>query len=111
MVDDEGLKDFGLEDGATALEIRTCEEDKEIISEGEHSNHFSVVLRGNVKIRRYGRQLAILGERHVFGVESCFLNQPSSVSARSVDNNRIALYGRDATQFILSARPQMSKGS
>lgn len=110
MVDEEGLKDFGLEDGATALEIRTYGEDKEIVSEGEHSSHFYVVLSGNVKILRYGRQLAILGERDVFGLESCFLNQPSSVSARSVDSTRIALYDRDAIEFILYERPQMSKG-
>jgi CRP-like cAMP-binding protein len=109
-VDEEGLKELGLEDGTTALEIRTYGEDKEILSEGEHSNHFYVVLSGNVKILRYGCQLAILGERDVFGLESCFLNQPSSVSGRSVGNTRIALYDRDAIEFILYERPQMSKG-
>ena len=110
MVDEEGLKDFDLEDGATALEIRTYGEDKEIVSEGEESNHFYVVLSGNVKILCHGRQLAILGERDVFGLESCFLNQSSSVSARSVDKTRIAIYDRDAIEFILYERPQMSKG-
>jgi CRP-like cAMP-binding protein len=110
VVDEEGLKDLDLEVGATALEIRTYGEDKEIISEGEYSNHFYVVLSGNVKILRQGHQLAILGERDVFGLESCFLNQPSNVSARSVDNTRIALYDRDAIEFILYERPQMSKG-
>jgi CRP-like cAMP-binding protein len=110
VVDEEGLKDFDLEDGATALEIRTYGEDKEIVSEGEESNHFYVVLSGNVKILRHGRQLAILGERDVFGLESCFLNQSSGVSARSVDKTRIAIYDRDAIEFILYERPQMSKG-
>jgi CRP-like cAMP-binding protein len=110
VVDEEGLKDLGLEDGVTALEIRTFGEGKEILSEGEHSNHFYVVLSGNVKILHQGHQLAILGERDVFGLKSCFLNQPSSVSARSVDNTRIALYDRDAIDFILYERPQMSKG-
>ena len=109
MVDEEGLKDFDLEDGATALEIRTYGEDEEIVSEGEHCNYFYVVLSGNVRILRHGRQLAILGERDVFGLESCFLNQSSSVSARSVDNTRIAMYDRDAIDFFLYERPQMSK--
>jgi CRP-like cAMP-binding protein len=110
VVDGEGQKDFDLEDGATALEIRTYGDDKEIVSEGEHGNHFYVVLSGNVKILRHNRQLAILGERDIFGLESCFLNRPSSVSARSVDSTRIALYDRDAIEFILYERPQMSKG-
>jgi len=110
VVDGEGRKDFDLEDGASALEIRTYGEDKEIVSEGGHSNHFYVVLSGNVKILRRNRQLAILGERDVFGLESCFLNRPSSVSARSVDSTRIALYDRDTIEFILYERPQMSKG-
>jgi CRP-like cAMP-binding protein len=110
VVDGEGQKDFDLEDGATALEIRTYGDDKEIVSEGEHSNHFYVVLSGNVKILRHSRQLAILGERDIFGLESCFLNRPSSVSARSLDSTRIALYDRDAIEFILYERPQMSKG-
>jgi CRP-like cAMP-binding protein len=109
-MDEEGLKEGDLEDGATALEIRTYGEDKEIIAEGEHGGHFYVVLGGNVKISRHGRQLCILGERDVFGLESCFLNQPSSVSARSLDNSRIAMYDRDAIEFILYERPQMSKG-
>lgn len=110
MVDEEGLKEGDLEDGTTALEIRTYGEDKEIIAEGEHGGHFYVVLSGNVKITRHERQLCILGERDVFGLESCFLNQPSSVSARSLDNTRIAMYDRDAIEFILYERPQMSKG-
>jgi len=110
VVDEEGLQDFDLEDGATALEIRTYGEDKEIVSEGEHSNHFYVVLSGNVKILRHGHPLAILGERDVFGLECCFLNQPSGVSARSVGHTRIAIYDRDALDFILYERPQMSRG-
>jgi CRP-like cAMP-binding protein len=110
VVDEEGLQEGDLEDGTTALEIRTYGEDKEIIAEGEHGRHFYVVLSGNVKITRHGRQLCILGERDVFGLESCFLNQPSSVNARSLDNTRIAMYDRDAIEFILYERPQMSKG-
>ena len=110
MADEKWLEDVYLEDGATAQEIRTYEEDTEIIAEGEHSSHFSVVLSGNVKITRHGRQLAILGERDVFGLESCFLNRPSSVSARSIDKTRIAMYDREAIEFILYERPQMSKG-
>jgi CRP-like cAMP-binding protein len=110
VVDEEGLKEGDLEDGTTALEIRTYGEDKEIIAEGEHGGYFYVVLSGNVKITRHGRQLCILGERDVFGLESCFLNQPSSVNARSLDTTRIAMYDRDAIEFILYERPQMSKG-
>jgi len=109
-MDEEWLKDFDLEGGSTALAVRTYGEDKEIISEGEHTNNFYVVLSGNVKILRHGRQLAILGERDVFGLESCLLNQSSSVSARSIDNTRIAMYDRDAIDFILYERPQMNKG-
>ena len=110
MADEKWLEDVDLGDGATALEIRTYGEDKEIIAEGEHSSYFCVVLSGNVKVFRHGRQLAILGERDVFGLESCFLNQPSSVSARSIDKTRIAIYDREAIEFILYERPQMSKG-
>ena len=110
MADEKWLEDVDLEDGATALEIRTYGGDKEIIAEGEHRSHFYVVLSGNVKVSRHGRQLAILRERDVFGLESCFLNRPSSVSARSIDKTRIALYDREAIEFILYERPQMSKG-
>jgi CRP-like cAMP-binding protein len=110
VADEKWLEDVDLGDGATALEIRTYGEDKEIIAEGEHSSHFCVVLSGNVKVSRHGRQLAILGDRDVFGLESCFLNRPSSVSARSIDKTRIAIYDREAIEFILYERPQMSKG-
>lgn len=110
MVDEEGLKEVGLEDGTTALEIRTFGEDSEIVTEGERSSNFYVVLSGNVKILRRGRQLSILSDRDVFGLESCFLNQPSNVSARSIDNARIAIYSRDAIDFILYERPKMSRG-
>ena len=110
MADEKWLEDVDLEDGATALEISTYEKDTEIIAEGEHSSHFYVVLSGTVKVTRHGRQLAILGERDVFGLESCFLNRPSSVSARSIDKTRIAMYDREAIEFILYERPQMSKG-
>ena len=54
--------------------------------------------------------MSILGKRDVFGLESCFLDQPSSVSARSIDNTRIPMYGKDAIDFFLYERPQISKG-
>jgi CRP-like cAMP-binding protein len=110
VVDEEGLKEVGLEDGASALEIRIYGDDEEIIAEGDQSDHFYVLLSGNVKIFRKGRQLSILGERDVFGLESCILKHPSSLSARSVESARIALYDRDAIDFILYERPQMSRG-
>jgi CRP-like cAMP-binding protein len=110
VVDEEGLKEVGLEDGATALEIRTYGDDKEIVAEGEQDSNFYVVLNGNVGIFRHGRQLSILGESDVFGLESCFLNQPSNVSARSLENARIAIYSRDAIDFILYERPKMGRG-
>jgi len=72
VADEKWREDVDLEDGATALGIRTYGEDEEIIAEGEDSSHFYVVLSGNVKVTRHGRQLAILGERDVFGLESCF---------------------------------------
>ncbi|MGB5921284.1 MAG: cyclic nucleotide-binding domain-containing protein [Syntrophobacteria bacterium] len=110
MADEKWREDVDLEDGATALGIRTYGEDEEIIAEGEDSSHFYVVLSGNVKVTRHGRQLAILGERDVLGLESCFFNRPSSVSACSIDKTRIAMYDREAIEFILYERPQMSKG-
>ena len=55
MADEKWLEDVDLEDGATALEVRTYEEDAEIIAEGEHSSHFYVVLSGSVKVTRHGR--------------------------------------------------------
>lgn len=110
MADEKWLEDVDLEDGVTALEIRTYGENTEIIAEREHSGHFYVVLSGTVQISRHGRQLATLGERDVFGLESCFLDQPSSVSARSIDKTRIAMYDKEAIEFILYERPQMSKG-
>ncbi len=110
MVDDEGLKDVGLEDGTTALEIRTYRADEEIVAEGEQTDQFYVVLSGNVKISRRQRQLSILGERDIFGLESCLLDLPSTIRARSIDNARIAIYDRGAIDFILYERPQMSRG-
>jgi CRP-like cAMP-binding protein len=110
VADEKWPEEVDLGDGATALEVSTYEEDKEIIAEGEHNSHFCVVLNGNVKVTRQGRQLAVLGERDVFGLESCFLNRPSSVSVRSIDKTRIAMYDREAIEFILYERPQMSKG-
>jgi CRP-like cAMP-binding protein len=110
VADEKWREDVDLEDGATALEIRTYREDEEIIAEDEPSSHFYVVLSGNVKVSRHGRQLAILGERDVFGLESCFFNRPSSVSVCSIDKTRIAMYDREAIEFILYERPQMSKG-
>ena len=40
VADEKWREDVDLEDGATALEIRTYGEDEEIIAEGEHSSHF-----------------------------------------------------------------------
>ena len=108
-MDEKGLEEVGFEDGASALEIRTYLDNEKIVAEGDQGDHFYVLLSGMVKIFHHGRQLSILGEGDVFGLESCILNHPSSISASSVGNARIALYDRDAIDFILYERPQMSR--
>ena len=109
-MNEKGLEEVGFEDGASALEIRTYLDNEKIVAEGDQGDHFYVLLSGMVKIFHHGRQLSILGEGDVFGLESCILNHPSSISASSVGNARIALYHRDAIDFILYERPQMSRG-
>jgi CRP-like cAMP-binding protein len=109
MADREDLNPVGLENGPTAVEIRTYRNDQEIIAEGELSDRFYVVLSGQVRIGRRGTHLSILGEGDVFGLECCFYDRPSRVSARPVDEARIAAYGSDAMDFILYERPSMTK--
>ncbi|UCG12933.1 MAG: cyclic nucleotide-binding domain-containing protein [Deltaproteobacteria bacterium] len=109
MVDKEERTGVDLEQGPTALEISTYQDDQEIILEGDHTDRFYVVLSGKVKIVRRGRQLSILEVGDVFGLESSFLNHPSTITARAVDSARIATYSRDAMDFILYERPQLGR--
>jgi CRP-like cAMP-binding protein len=107
----DDMEDTGVvleEEEITALEIRTYEESAEILTEGESSERFFVVLGGKVRICRHGRRLRVLGEGDVFGLENCMLERPSSFSAVAMGGTRIATYGRDAIDFILYERPQMS---
>jgi CRP-like cAMP-binding protein len=109
MADKEDLNAVGLENGPTAVEIRTYRDDQEIIAEGELSDRFYVVLSGQVRIGRRGRHLSTLREGDVFGLDCCLYNHPSNVGVRPVDEARIAAYGSEAIDFILYERPSMSK--
>lgn len=96
-------------DPAQALAIHTYRYGDEILSEGEHTPCFFVILSGQVRIMQQGRKIRLLGEQDVFGMENMLFRKPSLYSAKTLGKSRIAAYGPDALDHFIRENPRMTQ--
>ncbi len=90
-----------------ALDVQTYSYGDLIIREGENTRCFYVILSGQVRISQGGRNIRLLEEQDVFGLESLMLRKPSMYTARTLSKSRIAMYGQEALDYLIRQSPQM----
>lgn len=78
-----------------------------IVREGEDTRCFYVILSGQVRISQGGKNIRILEEQDVFGLENLVLRKPSLYTARALSKSRIAMYGQDSLDYLIHQSPQM----
>lgn len=78
-----------------------------IVREGEDTRYFYVILSGQVRISQGGKNIRILEEQDVFGLENLILRKASLYTARALSKSRVAMYGQDSLDYLIHQSPQM----
>lgn len=79
-----------------------------IVNEGAPNDRFFVILSGTVEIFQNRKNIRILREGDVFGIENYYLNRSYTTSGIAMSQARIAAYHTDKIKEILFTRPLLT---
>lgn len=79
-----------------------------IVKEGAPNDRFFVILSGTVEIQQNRKNIRILSDGDVFGIENYYLNRSYTTSGIAMSRSRIAAYHTDMIKEILFTRPQLT---
>ncbi len=86
------------------------EEGDEIFAEGELGDTLFFIIEGAVRIHSGSDEIAVLGERQVFGEMSLLDSEPRSASAGATTDVTLLKIQRDDFNEILSEKPEIAQG-
>jgi CRP-like cAMP-binding protein len=86
------------------------EEGDEVFHEGDLGDTLYFVIDGKVRIHSGGDELALLGDRQVFGEMSLLDSEPRSASASAVSDLTLLKIQRDDFHEILAEKGEIAQG-
>lgn len=86
------------------------EEGDEVFHEGDLGDALYFVIDGTVRIHSGADELALLGERQVFGEMSLLDSEPRSASASAVSDLTLLKIQRDDFHEILAEKSEIAQG-
>lgn len=86
------------------------EEGESIFTEGDPGDTLYFVIEGKVRIHTMGDELAVLGERQVFGEMALLDSEPRSASASVVSDVTLLKIQRDDFNEILAEKSEIAQG-
>ncbi len=87
-----------------------CEEGDEVFCEGDPGDTLYFVIDGTVRIHTASEELAVLGQRQVFGEMSLLDSEPRSASATAVSDLTLLKIHRDDFHEILAEKGEIAQG-
>ncbi len=94
-------------DPSQATEVNEYNQGDVILTQGEESPFFQVILSGRVRLAHYGKKIRVLSEQDIFGLESIILKSPPDYSVVALEKSRIAKYGPEALDHFTHESPRM----
>ena len=98
-----------MTDPTQAIEVAVFQAGDKILSQGEENPFFFVILSGHVVLSRQGKQIRMLSEQDVFGLENILLGAASLYSAEAVQECRVARYGPETLDHLIYDSPRMTR--
>ena len=92
-----------------ADEVR-AEAGEELMREGEPGEALFLVVEGELRVLRGGREVSRLGEREVFGEMALLDPAPRSATVKAATEVRLLRIQREDFAEILDLRPQIALG-
>jgi CRP-like cAMP-binding protein len=95
---------------ATVAEETTRAAGKEVFTQGDMGTSLYIVVQGRVRVHRDGRDLALLGEREVFGELAALDPEPRSATVTAVEETLLFQIDRDALYELLAEYVEVAQG-
>ncbi|MGA2402364.1 MAG: cyclic nucleotide-binding domain-containing protein [Syntrophobacteraceae bacterium] len=92
---------------AQALQVAVFQKGQVIMSTGQQSPFFLVILSGQVVLSKNGKAIRLLKEHDIFGLESLLSRKPSFYTAHALRKSRIAKYGPETLDHLIRESPRM----
>ncbi len=86
------------------------EEGDELFREGDPGDTLYFVIEGEVRVSKGGNELALLGERQVFGEMALLDSEPRSASIVSLSRLTLLRIARDDFNEILAEKTEIAQG-
>lgn len=86
------------------------EEGDEVFHEGDPGDTLYFVIGGKVRIHQGGEELAVLGEKQVFGEMALLDSEPRSASASAIADLTLLKIHRDDFNEILAEKSEIAQG-
>ncbi|MCP4500317.1 MAG: cyclic nucleotide-binding domain-containing protein [Deltaproteobacteria bacterium] len=86
------------------------EEGDELFHEGDAGDTLYFVIEGQVRVSKGGRELALLGERQVFGEMALLDSEPRSASIVALSRLTLLRIARDDFNEILAEKTEIAQG-
>lgn len=86
------------------------EEGDEIFHEGDPGDSLYLVIEGRIRVHRGGVEVAVLGERQVFGEMALLDSEPRSASVLAVTDLTLLKIARDDFNEILAEKAEIAQG-
>ncbi|MCU0337928.1 MAG: cyclic nucleotide-binding domain-containing protein [Sediminibacterium sp.] len=99
-----------LADLAPLMEEEEFEQDTLIFNEGEIGDCMYIIHRGSVRIHKGQTNLAILGEKEVFGELSLLDAETRSASATSTTDCTLFRIDQEPFYELIDTRPEIARG-
>ncbi len=99
-----------LADLAPLMEEEEFEQDSLIFSEGEIGDCMYIIYRGAVRIHKGTTNLAILGDKEVFGELSLLDAETRSASATSAADCTLFRIDQEPFYELIETRPEIARG-
>lgn len=94
-------------DPTRAIEVSVFQRGQQVISEGEESPFFYVILTGKVVLSKSGKRIRTLGELDIFGLECLMLKKHLHYAVEAAQECRIARYGSETLEYLIHESPRM----
>lgn len=112
----KGVDLFSAIPGEDLAQIALIAEEEErdageaVIREGEMGDALYLVLEGTVRVRKGEREVAVLGEREVFGEMALLDASPRSATVEAISDVTLLRIRRDDFADLMAEKPSIARG-
>lgn len=83
---------------------------KSIVTKGDVGRSMYIIIDGKVQVHDQNREIAVLGEREIFGELAALSPEPRMASVTAIDETHLFRIDYETLQDLISENPDLAQG-